>query len=77
MMSEISILIAYQPPGCERALALARTSDRALLRAAAKAAVSEKRREGERLAGQDSVLGMVGFEELRRLQRTLKAVGAL
>lgn len=76
-MSEISILIAYQPPGCERALALARTSDRALLKAAARAAISEKRKEGERLADQDTVLGRIGAEETRRLQRILKAVGAL
>jgi hypothetical protein len=70
------LLIAYEPSG-GRALALARVHDPDLLRAAGRAAVAESKKQGERLAEQDATLGRIVVEETRRLQRTLKAVGAL
>ncbi len=71
------LLIAYEPMGAGRALAIARVHNPALLRAAARAAVAESKKQGERLVEEDPVLGMVATEEARRLERVLKQVGAL
>ena len=69
-----SILIVYESANGEKAFPLARVSDHALLLAAARSAIDEKRSEARRMCTLDNVLGTVAAEEANRLERTLKAL---